>query len=177
MWRCPFDFSHLEKEEAGASLHHNSAHPDQGVFYRSHTSHGPHWYVLLLLDINKAGHTYVTKTTHPEQYDNSVHAQPPGASLSAAASTAAEGQGWHMALAISVGPSEAEADRIIDRISTSTNGKKQVRGGVQRGIRGGLASTWWNKDHFADHCALLGITEEQLANQVRLMPYSLTPGM
>lgn len=176
MWRCPFDFSYLEKQEQEQQAstfqqQYGSTNPDQGLLYNPSA---PFWYVLLLLDNNKAGHTCVIKSTRPEAYDH------PGRRLQSASGVPlppVKEHAWHLALAIVVGNNEAEADLIIDRISTSNNGKKQVRGGMQRGIRGNLVSTWRKKSVYADHSALLGITEKQFTEQVKLMGYVLSTGM
>lgn len=178
MWHSSLDFSFLDQQER--QQHHsfvNSTNPDQDLLYSHPPFAARSWYVFLLLDANKEGHTNVVKTTDPSAYRTTAteHRTSDGnPNATAAASSASDSQAWRVALAIDVGPSEAEADLIISRISTSSNGKKQVRGGVQRGIRGDLVSTWRHKVLFADRAALLGLSAAEVDAQVRTVPYSLT---
>lgn len=179
MWHCPIDFSYLDSQEHLHSGGTASANPDQGLLYSRSPFPARSWYVFLLLDINKEGHTNVIKTTDPSAYRTTADDSHPDRGAATVASAAAgpvnsDAQSWRVALAIDVGPSETEADMIIARISTSSNGKKQVRGGVQRGIRGDLVSTWRHKVLFADRAALLSLSAEQVEQQVRAVPYSLT---
>lgn len=188
MWHSPLDFSYLDRQEQQQQQQHpyypyagNLAHqtnPDQKL--RVEQKHD-YWYVLLLLDIHKKGHTNLVKTTTPgifNQAADSGAAHPPRAATSTASfnSSPTDPKSWRAVLAIDVGYNEAEADAIIDRISASSNGKKQVRGGLQRGIRGDLVSTWWGKSVFADLCALLNITPKEMEEQVQVVPYSLVSG-
>lgn len=180
MWHSSLDFSFLDQQERQQHHHFlNSTNPDQGLLYTPPPFAARSWYVFLLLDANKEGHTNVVKTTDPSAYRTTTtaaeHTNPDGnPNATTAASNTNDSQAWRVALAIDVGPSEAEADLIISRISTSSNGKKQVRGGVQRGIRGDLVSTWRHKVLFADRAALLGLPAAEVDAQVRTMPYSLT---
>lgn len=178
MWHSPIDFSYLDGQERLHSTGGTTfAHPEQCVLYPRAPFSTRSWYVFLLLDANKEGHTNVIKTTDPGAYRTTADDRNLDGSAAASASAPpvnSDAQSWRVALAIDVGPSEAEADIIIARISTSSNGKKQVRGGVQRGIRGDLVSTWRHKVLFADRAALLNVSAEQAERLVYTVPYSLS---
>lgn len=183
--RTQFDFSYLQRQQAALEAQQQRQREEQellglevefGALERPPRLPGDYWYVLLLLDTNKTGHTNLIKTTEPQLYrppatpDSHAALLPPAAGPGNGAQQPA--RSWIVGEAISVG-SEQEADEMISRITTNYRGKKQVRGGALRGIRGNILATLKQKPVYAEHSALLGITEEQFLEQVCLVPYSL----
>ncbi len=178
---CNIDFSHLPYNTRGSTLIlelpssletlETCVDPSGRSAHSAHSSykspafaspakhHNPHlcWYVVLLLDINKQGHTQVIKTTDIEAWltasgasSEPVDADP--GELSTA--------GWRTAVIIEVGTDEALASRIINLISTNSKGK-QVRGAAQRGARADLLATLMQREFTVVWPAVLNITEEQ----------------
>lgn len=189
--RVQFDFSYLQRQQAALEAKQQRQREEQELLGLETVAEpgsvlerppvrvpGDHWYVLLLLDTNKTGHTNLIKTTEPQLYrpptapDSHAALLPPAAGSGNGAQQQQTTRSWIVGEAISVG-SEQEADEMISRITTNYRGKKQVRGGALRGIRGNILATLKQKPVYAEHSALLGITEEQFVEQVRLVPYSL----
>lgn len=117
----------------------------------------PCWYVLLLLDNNKSGHTNVIKTTEIQPWLE--------ASSSTAAAVDSEGElspaSWRPAVIIEVGTDESLATRVIDMISINSKGK-QVRGVVQRGARADLLATLMSKPYAIVWSAVLNLKPEEM---------------
>lgn len=126
------------------------------------------WYVLLLLDTAKQGHTNVTKTT---QIGPWLAAFDPTSEPMDSNSGEPSPANWRAAVIIEVGPDEALATYIISQISINQKGK-QVRGAYQRGARADLTATLWGRNYAIDWQAALNLKPEEMRH-LRITNYEL----
>ena len=150
-FRCTIDFQHLQPTTVVKEFK-------------------PIWYVLLVLDPNKSGHTNVVPSTAPQQYlkdyrDNEVVSATPDALLEYMSQESEEDDllpeevaniaeklaqlGWKLAVLVEIGQSEQEARNYIKLISSNPRGK-QVRGIYSRASLADLIATLFKKSLWMD---------------------------
>jgi len=150
----------------------------------------PCWYVLLLVDTAKGGHTNIVKSTGPQAYFaaaalasneevSSMHtalaARPhvrrvetlklPPKGVPAAAESGTAGN-WRIGLAVEIGPNEQEAEQFIRLVSFDRRGK-QIRGVAPRAANTDVMATKFHKLSWAEWSLIFDTVdaEQQLDRQ------------
>jgi len=131
LWRCTLDFTGLQPAE--------QAPKSQLV-----------WYVLLLRDLQKSGHTNVIASTQPYAYLGDFTAEEV---ICVAPDTVLEVPrahgSWRLAVLVEIGSSEIEAHNFIQLIS-SDHRRKQVRGIYSRATQADIIATLFSKPIWSD---------------------------
>lgn len=174
-YRCTIDFQHLQTTTVVKEIK-------------------PIWYVLLVLDPNKSGHTDVIPTTTPQRYLKNY-------SANEVVSTTQEGlldymsedsedddalsgevsniagklakYAWKLAVLVEIGPSRQEALNYKELISSNPRGK-QVRGIYSRASLCDLMATLFNKKIWFDLALLFDLLPDSPElNSLQQIPYTL----
>lgn len=149
----------------------------------------PCWYVLLLVDTAKGGHTNIIKSTGPQAYFSpalSASAEelssvqtalavqpsvrraetlmlpPKNIKKEPTASESSSMGNWRIGLAVEIGPSEQEAEQFIRLVSFDRRGK-QIRGVSPRAANTDVMATKFHKLSWAEWSLIFDTTDaEQL---------------
>jgi hypothetical protein len=174
-FRCTIDFQHLQPATVVKEIK-------------------PIWYVLLVLDPNKSGHTDVVLSTAPHRYlknyssheilsttseclldymseDSEEDELPPGKISSVAGKLAK--YAWKLAVLVEIGQSHQEALNYKELISSNPRGK-QVRGIYSRASLSDLVATMFNKKIWFDLALLFDVSPDSPElNSLQQIPYTL----
>jgi hypothetical protein len=176
-FRCTIDFQHLQ--------------PASVV-----NEYKPIWYVLLILDPNKSGHTNVVPSTAPQQYLKDYHSSEvvsatPKELLDSFSEDVSSIEphlpsdvgnmaskyaqlGWKLAVLVEIGESFQETENFIQLISSNPRGK-QVRGIYSRATLADLVASLFRKKLWIELGLLFDLPSDspELAT-LRQLRYALT---
>jgi hypothetical protein len=110
------------------------------------------WYVLLLIDQSKGGHTNIIKSTNPEFY---LRQRKPGQPRAQTTST-----NWRLGQVVEIGPHEHEAVQFVNLVSVDPQGK-QIRGIFHRAANVDVVATKFAKPSWAEFSLIFDVPNVQ----------------